>query len=227
MKNSLQSRAIEYGWDLIYDCSCTKANTPILEFKKRPKALACPDEENSSSQHYRLKWPSEICHYDIALPASGIFRCYPLLHGPVYAPRFRSAVDPWTWGAVVSTLNDASLQHDDDELGHHRHRESMYYALLGVYLLVVLLKFFLYSYDTAFVSYVLLVLSLVVWGVNRWDRRLGESRLEGSITVRQQALQKEFDDAVVMSLEGRNVWIQFRCVDADANQTATTSMSIV
>ena len=149
-------------------------------------------------------------------------RCYPLLHGSVYAPRFRSTIDPWTWGAVISTLNDATLQHDDAELGHHPHREWMYYALLGVHILVALLNLFLHNF-----SNVLLVLSLVVWGVSRWDRRLGESRLEGSITVRQQALQKEFDGAVVMSLEGRKVWIQFRSVDADANQTATTSMSIV
>ena len=72
-----------------------------------------------------------------------------------------------------------------------------------------------------------MLLQWFILGVAAWDRRLGESHLERSISVRQQALQKEFDGAVVMSLEGRKVWIQFRSVDADANQTATTSMSIV
>ena len=233
VKNSLQSRAIEYGWDLIYDCSCTKANTPFLEFKKRPiLSLACPDEETSSSQH-RLTWPSEICHYDIALPASGLVRCYPLLHGSVYAPRFRSAIDPWTWGAVISTLNDATLQHDDAELGHHAHREWIYYAwadlffpvMLYFYFPVVMLTMFLHNFHPGFFVFVLFGLILINQGVQKCDRRLRESRLERSITVLQQALQKEFDGAVVMSLEDRIVWIKFRTVDE--NQTSITSMSIV
>jgi hypothetical protein len=37
-KNSLQSRALEYGWDLMYDCSCTKANSAVIQLYDRTGA---------------------------------------------------------------------------------------------------------------------------------------------------------------------------------------------
>jgi hypothetical protein len=42
--NSLQSHALDYGWDLIYDFSCTKTNHKFLEFKKLPIAVTVAPE---------------------------------------------------------------------------------------------------------------------------------------------------------------------------------------
>ena len=67
-----------------------------------------------------------------------------------------------------------------------------------------------------------MLLQWFILGVAAWDRRLGESHLERSISVRQQALQKEFDGAVVMSLEGSIVWLEFRPVDENQPFLLTT-----
>jgi hypothetical protein len=142
-------------------------------------------------------------------------------------------VDPWTAGAVMSTLNDATLQHDNAELGYHPHREWLYSTWGGwqspILLLFVILGRFAadHGFDILSIVFPLLlcILAVLHLGGILWDERLKKSRLERSIAVQQQALQEEFDGAVVMSLEGRIVWLEFRAVDA--NQTLITAMPIV
>ena len=157
----------------------------------------------------------------------------PLLHDGIIACMTRMEIDPWTVGAVVSTLNDATLQHDNAELGHHPHRDWLctysIYVFYWVMLLFLILRRYADDHDFDILSIVLSLLlcinSVLFVVLLIWDWRLTRSRLERSIAVQQQALQEEFDGAMVMSLDDRAVLLEFRRVDA--NPTPITAIPIV
>ena len=157
----------------------------------------------------------------------------PLLHDGIIACMTRKGIDPWTVGAVLSTLNDATLQHDNAELGHHPHRDWLCTNSISVFnwvtLLLLIFRRYADDHDLDILSIVFSLLqcisAVLVVGLQIWDWRLTRSRLERSIAVQQQALQEEFDGAMVMSLDDRAVLLEFRRVDA--NPTPITAIPIV
>ena len=68
VKNSLQTHALECGWDLIYDCSCTKTNHTFLEFKKLLPISGAPSHAEIPSSMHNLKWPTHIWRFQVDSP---------------------------------------------------------------------------------------------------------------------------------------------------------------